>query len=105
MEELLTRSTSPALKARRILPGFRLTMGLSLLYLSLIVLIPLSTIVLKTATLSWGQFWSAVASPRALASYRFSMGASVVGALVNVLFGSMVAWVLVRYDLDRKSVV
>ena len=99
----MPKSTGPApKKARQILPGFRLTMGFTLLYLSLIVLIPLSMVVLKSATLSWGQFWNIVASPRAVASYRFSLAASVVGALVNVLFGSVVAWVLVRYDFPAK---
>ncbi len=77
-------------------------MGFTLLYLSLIVLIPLSMIVLKTSTLSWAQFWSAVASPRAMASYRLSLGASLVGAMMNVLFGSVVAWALVRYDFPAK---
>ena len=93
---------SAAGRSRRILPGFKLTLGFTLLYLSLIVLIPLSTILLKTASLSWEQFVGAVASPRALASYRLSLGASLTAALINVVFGTTVAWVLVRYEFPGK---
>ena len=92
-------------RRRRVLPGFRLTIGFTLLYLSLVVLIPLSTIILKTSSLSWGEFVSAVASPSALASYRLSLGASLAGALLNVLFGTVTAWVLVRYDFPGKQLL
>jgi sulfate transport system permease protein len=87
------------------LPGFNLTLGYTLLYLSLIVLIPLSALVLKTFTLSWDQFWAAISSPRVLASYRLTFGASLIAALVNVVFGLLVAWVLVRYSFPGKKVV
>jgi len=90
---------------RRVLPGFRLTLGYTLLYLCLIVLIPLSALVLKTFTLSWDQFWVAVSSPRVLASYRLTFGASFLAALVNVVFGLLVAWVLVRYPFPGKRIV
>ncbi len=93
-----------ALKQRSILPGFGLSMGFTLLYLSLIVLIPLSAAFLKTASLSWGQFWSLATEPRALASYRLSFGASLIGALINLVFGVLVAWVLVRYSFPGKRV-
>lgn len=93
------------LKQRSLMPGFGLTMGFSLLYLSLIVLIPLSTVFLKTATLSWGEFWETVTAPRALASYRLSFGASLVGALINAVFGLLVAWVLVRYRFPGRHLV
>ena len=93
------------MRERRVLPGFGLTMGFTLLYLSFIVLIPLATLVLKTASLSWGEFVAAVASPRALAAYRLSMGASLAGALINVFFGGIVAWVLVRYDFPGKGLM
>jgi sulfate transport system permease protein len=83
---------------KRVLPGFNLTLGYTLLYLSLIVLIPLTALVLKTFTLSWEQFWAAVASPRVLASYRLTFGAALLAALVNLVFGLLVAWVLVRYS-------
>ena len=90
---------------RRVLPGFNLTLGYTLLYLSLIVLIPLSALVFKTFTLTWVQFWAAVASPRVVASYQLSFGASFMAALVNVVFGLLVAWVLVRYEFTGKKVV
>ena len=91
-----------ALKQRSILPGFGLTLGFTLFYLGLIVLIPLSATILKTSTLSWTQFWRIVTAPRALASYRLSFGASLVGASINLVFGVLVAWVLVRYNFPGK---
>ena len=94
-----------SLKQRSVLPGFGLTMGFTLLYLSLVVLIPLSATFLKTATMSWGQFWSTVTEPRALASYRLSFGASLIGAAVNMVFGMLAAWVLVRYSFPGKLIV
>jgi sulfate transport system permease protein len=80
-------------------------MGFTLLYLSLIVLIPLSATFLKTAAMSWSQFWSTVTEPRALASYRLSFGASLIGAAINMVFGMLAAWVLVRYSFPGKRVV
>ena len=94
-----------SLKQRSVLPGFGLTMGFTLLYLSLVVLIPLSATFLKTATMSWGQFWSTVTEPRALASYRLSFGASLIGAAINMVFGMLAAWVLVRYSFPGKLIV
>ncbi len=82
-----------------------MTMGFTLLYLSLIVLIPLSGIFLKTATMSWARFWSTVTEPRAVASYRLSFGASLIGALINVVFGLLAAWVLVRYSFPGKRIM
>lgn len=90
---------------RRILPGFGLSLGLSWLYLGLLVLLPLSGLFLKTATLTWEQFWETVASPRALAAYQLTFGASLVAALANAVFGLLVAWVLVRYRFPGKSLV
>jgi sulfate/thiosulfate transport system permease protein len=97
----------PAVKRapRRVLPGFNLTLGYTLLYLSLIVLIPISALLLKTFTLSWEQFWMAVTSPRVLASYRLTFGASLIAALVNLVFGLLLAWVLVRYRFPGKKLV
>lgn len=91
--------------SRKVLPGFNLTLGYTLLYLSLVVLIPLSALLLKTFTLTWDQFWVAVTSPRVLASYRLTFGASLVAACVNVVFGLLVAWVLVRYSFPGKRIV
>ena len=88
-----------------ILPGFGLAMGFTLLYLSLIVLIPLGAAFLKTFTMTWSQFWGTVTGPRALASYRLSLGASLIGAAINTVMGLMVAWVLVRYTFPGKRIL
>jgi sulfate/thiosulfate transport system permease protein len=87
------------------LPGFGLSLGFTLAYLSLIVLVPLSAVFLKTATMSWDGFWQAVASPRVLASYRLSFGASLLAAAINTLFGLLLAWSLVRYRFPGKKLV
>ena len=94
-----------AQKSRNVLPGFNLTLGYTLLYLSIVVLIPLSTIFFKTFTLSWAQFWTAVAAPRTVAAYRLTFGASIAGALVNSVFGFIVAWTLVRYEFPGKKLI
>ena len=91
--------------AKRVLPGFRLTLGYTVLYLSLNVLIPISALFFKTFTLTWEQFWAAVTSPRVLASYRLTFGASLIAALVNLVFGLLLAWVLVRYKFPGKKIV
>ncbi|MEJ1972210.1 MAG: sulfate ABC transporter permease subunit CysT [Lacunisphaera sp.] len=90
---------------RRILPGFGLSLGFTLTYLGLIVLIPLSAAFLKTAGMSWDEFVAAVASPRMLASYQLSFGISFLAALVNAFFGFILAWVLVRYTFPGRRVV
>ncbi len=92
-------------KAGRVLPGFRLTMGYTLVFLALVVLIPLAALLLKTATLSLDQFWAAVTSPRVLAAYKLTFGASFLAALVNAGFGLLVAWVLVRYEFPGRGLV
>jgi len=88
-----------------VLPGFKLTLGYTLLYLSLIVLIPLAATFWKTSTLTWDQFWHTVTAPRVMASYRVSFGASFLAALINLFFGLLVAWVLVRYQFWGKRFV
>ncbi len=90
---------------RRVLPGFKLTLGYTLFYLCLIVLIPLSALLLKTFTLTWDQFAAAVTSPRVLASYQLTFGASFLAALVNVFAGLLLAWVLVRYEFPGKKII
>jgi len=90
---------------KNIIPGFGLTFGFTVFYLSIIVLIPLSAIFISTAALSWDAFWSAVSSPRVVASYRLTFGASLVAALVNAVFGLLTAWVLVRYRLPGKRII
>lgn len=93
------------LKQHSILPGFNLALGFTLVYLSLIVLIPLSAAFLRTAELTWPEFWSIVTTPRVVASYRLTFGASFAAAIVNVVFGLLVAWVLVRYHFPGKKIV
>jgi len=95
----------PSKAPQRVLPGFRLSLGFTLFYLTLIVLIPLSAIFLKTFTLTWAGFVDAVTSPRVMASYRLTFGASLLAALVNVVFGGIVAWVLVRYKFPGKRII
>ncbi|ALU88750.1 sulfate ABC transporter permease subunit CysT [Herbaspirillum rubrisubalbicans] len=90
---------------RRVLPGFRLSLGFTIFYLALIVLIPLSALFLKTFTLTWAGFVEAVTSPRVMASYRLSFGASLIAAFLNVIFGGIVAWVLVRYRFPGKRII
>jgi sulfate transport system permease protein len=94
-----------ARRARRILPGFGLSLGMTWIYLGLLVLIPLSGLFLKTFTLTWDQFWETVAAPRALAAYRLTFGASLMAATINAVFGLLVAWVLVRYRFPGKGLV
>ena len=93
------------LKQPSILPGFGLTLGFTVFYLSLIVLIPLSGLFIKTSALSWGQFGETITTSRAIASYQLTFGASLIGALINGLFGSIIAWVLVRYRFPGRAVI
>ncbi len=88
-----------------VLPGFGLSLGFTLLYLGLMILIPLSTVFLKTAGLTWTTFWETVTAPRALAAYRLSLGASAVAASINLFFGLLVAWVLERYTFPGRRLV
>jgi sulfate transport system permease protein len=88
---------------RSVLPGFGPTLGFTLLYLSLIVLLPLSALVWKTSTLGWEEFASVVSSPRVLAAYRLSFGTALVAASVNAVLGLVVAWVLVRYRFPGRA--
>jgi len=97
--------TRTLLKRHSVLPGFDLALGFTLLYLSFIVLLPLSAAFLKTATMTWPAFWDAVTAPRVLASYRLTFGASFAAALMNSVFGLVVAWVLVRYEFPAKRLV
>lgn len=93
------------LKSHSVLPGFGLTLGYTLTYLSLIVLIPLAALFLKSASLPWERFWQAVTEPRVLASYRLTFGASLVAATVNAVLGFIVAWTLVRYRFPGRKFI
>jgi sulfate transport system permease protein len=90
---------------RSVLPGFNLSLGFTLFYLGLIVLLPLSAAFIRTFGMTWADFVQAISSPRVLASYRISFGASLAAAFVNMVFGLLVAWVLVRYSLPGKRVI
>jgi sulfate transport system permease protein len=100
-------STLTLTGARRaqVLPGFRLSLGFTLVYLSLLILIPLSAAFFKTFTLTWAQFWAAVASPRVVAAYKLTFGASLAAAVINAVFGFIVAWVLVRYKFPGRKFI
>jgi sulfate transport system permease protein len=92
-------------RKRSVLPGFGLTLGYTVFYLSLIVLIPLVALFAKSATLGWESFWETVSSPRVVASYKLTFGVSLIAAIVNSIFGFITAWVLVRYRFPGKRVV
>lgn len=94
-----------SLKARQVLPGFGLTLGYTMVYLSLLVLIPLSAVFLRSLGLGWGHFWYAVTAPRVIASLRLSFGASLIAALLNAVFGLLVAWVLTRYTFPFRRLI
>ena len=105
MTPALPRRVAPSTpRVRSVLPGVRLTLGFTLAYLLFLVIIPLSTLFVRTARLGWGGFLEAATTPRAIAAYRLSVGASVTAALVNGVFGLLVAWVLTRYRFTGKSI-
>jgi sulfate transport system permease protein len=93
------------LRRPSVLPGFNLALGFTLVYISMIVLVPLAAVVVKTTALTLSQFWDTVTSPRVMASYRLTFGASLIAALLNTVFGLALAWVLERYDFAGKRVV
>jgi sulfate transport system permease protein len=95
----------PRRQSRRVLPGFGLTLGYTMMYLSLLVLIPLSAVFIRSLGLGWNHFWEVVTTPRVIASLRLSFGASLIAALTNAGFGLIVAWVLVRYSFPFKRLL
>jgi sulfate transport system permease protein len=88
-----------------VLPGFGLTMGFTLFYLSAIVLIPFAALVIRTLELSWADFWHLATTDRALAAYRLTFGASLIAAVANAIFGTLLAWVLVRYEFPGRRLL
>lgn len=94
-----------ASRQRKVLPGFGLTMGYTVLYLSLVVLVPLAALFVKAAGLGWTDFWVAATSPRVMASYRLTFGTALVAAAINAVFGFMVAWTLTRYTFPGKRLI
>jgi sulfate transport system permease protein len=97
--------TSAARNTRRVLPGYRLTLGYTLFYLSLIVLIPIAALFLRAAELGPAGFWDAISEPRLVASYKLSFGTSLLAALINTVFGLLLAWALVRYSFPGRRIV
>lgn len=94
-----------ARKKFNVLPGFGLTMGFTIFYLSAIVLIPFAGLVIRALELSWGDFWRLATAPRAMAAYRLTFGASLVAAVANAIFGTLLAWVLVRYEFPGRRII
>ncbi|WP_298433475.1 sulfate ABC transporter permease subunit CysT [Geobacter sp.] len=92
-------------RRQNVIPGFGLSLGYTIFYLSLIVLIPLSSVVVKSASFSWGTYWSTVTAPREMASYRLTFGVALLAATINCVFGVLTAWVLARYRLPGKRIV
>lgn len=101
----MTRGKIRSTKRHNVLPGFGLTMGYTTLYLSILVLLPLSMIFFYTARMGWTEFIDTVLDPRVIASYKLSFGASLAAALINVAFGVLLAWVLVRYRFPGKKII
>jgi len=92
-------------RQKRALPGFGLTLGYTLVYLSLIVLLPLACLMLKSTSMTWGRFWSTVTDPRVVASYKLSFGASLAAAVINTVFGLLATWALVRYRFPGRKLI
>ncbi|WP_297572173.1 sulfate ABC transporter permease subunit CysT [uncultured Deefgea sp.] len=92
-------------KQSSVLPGFNLALGYSVLYLSLIVLLPLAALISKSMGLDWASFWAIVTEPRVVASYKVTFGASLIAALINLFVGLLIAWVLVRYSFPGKRFI
>ena len=92
-------------KNYKIIPGFSLSLGYTVLYVSILVLLPIAMIFLNTLSLSWSEFWDTITHPRVVASYKLSFGAALAAGLLNVLFGTMIAWVLVRYQFPMKRFI
>src|SRR5690554_680154 len=92
-------------KSYTIIPGFKITLGYTMLYLSLIVILPLSTILLNTLSMSWSEFYETITHPRAIASYKLSFGTAFIASCINVIFGTIIAWVLIRYEFPGKKII
>ncbi|MBM7700120.1 sulfate ABC transporter permease subunit CysT [Kurthia huakuii] len=103
---LSPQTTTPTKRKKMtVLPGFKLTLGYTVLYISILILLPLSTLVWNTMQLSWADFWAVITDPRVVASYKVTFGTALIAAIINVLFGTMIAWVLVRYNFFGKKII
>ncbi|TSI06843.1 sulfate ABC transporter permease subunit CysT [Lysinibacillus sp. BW-2-10] len=92
-------------KKKTIIPGFSLTLGYTMIYLSIIVLLPLSMIFFNTLSMSWSEFYETITHPRAVASYKLTLGTALAAGIINVVFGTIIAWVLIRYEFPGKKLV
>ncbi len=92
-------------KNHTVIPGLSLSLGYTMIYVSLLVLIPLSMVFINTLSLSWGEFWEVISHPRVVASYKLTLGTAFTAGIINVVFGTIIAWVLVRYDFPFKRIV
>ncbi|OLS39204.1 sulfate ABC transporter permease subunit CysT [Bacillus sp. MRMR6] len=101
----MPRIQSMKLKKNSVLPGFGLSLGFTMLYISILVILPLSMIFLNSVTVEWSKIWGTISDPRVVASYRLSFGASFLAALINVVFGVLIAWVLVRYRFPGSRII
>jgi sulfate transport system permease protein len=101
----MSSSSKSTVRQGRVLPGFTLTLGYTLFYLSLIVLLPMAAVFMRAAEMDLAAFWQVVSSPRLVASYRLSFGAALLAALINSVFGLMLAWALVRYSFPGRKLV
>src|SRR5262245_40386330 len=94
-----------SMRKKSVIPGFGITLGFTVLYLSLLVLIPLTALVFNTSSLRWASFWAAGTTPRVIAAYKLSFGTAFLAACVNAVFGLLLAWVLVRYTFPGRRIV
>lgn len=101
----LTAKPTKRRKKKSIIPGFSLTLGYSMMYLSIIVLIPLTMVFFNTLSMSWADFWETISHPRVVHSYKLSLFTALAAGVLNVVFGSIIAWVLVRYDFFGKRII
>jgi sulfate/thiosulfate transport system permease protein len=92
-------------KRNRVLPGFGLSLGFTMFYISILVILPLSMIFLNSVTVEWSKIWGTISDPRVVASYRLSFGASFLAAFINLVFGVLIAWVLVRYRFPGSRII
>lgn len=101
----MARLASLKIKRSSVLPGFGLSLGFTMFYISLLVILPLSMIFINSVTVEWSKIWDAISDPRVVASYKLSFGASFLAAIINVIFGVLIAWVLVRYQFPGRRII
>jgi sulfate transport system permease protein len=104
-DNLMARLQSMTMKRKSVLPGFGISLGFTMFYISFLVILPLSTIFVNSVTVEWSKIWGTISEPRVIASYQLSIGASLLAAFINVVFGLLVAWVLVRYRFPGGRII